>query len=591
MRRVIFQPLRIVVAVLVLLALAPALGAGPDLSSPRATFDTFLRAMIDAKKGRSDRVEDAIACLDLASISSLVRGEAPKIARDLKTYLDKIERIDLEQLPLEVEDDHWIYRRTTEGEISLVRAGDGGWRFSNRTIESLPALLESVRDRAFVAGIEGGGGVPRTVADWLRDRMPSALAGRVFILENWQWLALVALVFFGVVVDRLVRLILGAWLRRLLGASERLREKGADISFEKPMGILAMALFWWLTLGLLDLTLNALTVLKLAAQLVMSAAGVWGIYRLVDLLSAHFAALAARTESRFDDILIPLVRRAVKIVTLAFVLLFVAQNLDIDITSLLAGLGIGGIAFALAAKDTVENLFGSFTVLIDRPFQIGDWVVIGEQEGTVEEIGFRSTRLRTFYNSRITIPNSTLVNSHVDNLGARRYRRVKCMIGIQYDTPPEKIEAFCEGIRELIRRHPYTRKDYYMVYFNAFAESSLSILLYAFHETPDWPTELRERHRLFVDIVRLAHRLGVEFAFPTRTLHLESAPPGLAGTRDIPAAAPVAAPDSYDDAVRLGRAEAEAIMQAEWQGPVQPPVAFDDPERIRPGAGGGSENR
>ncbi|MHC4429993.1 MAG: mechanosensitive ion channel family protein, partial [Planctomycetota bacterium] len=466
MRRVIFQPLRIVVAVLVLLALAPALGAGPDLSSPRATFDTFLRAMIDAKKGRSDRVEDAIACLDLASISSLVRGEAPKIARDLKTYLDKIERIDLEQLPLEVEDDHWIYRRTTEGEISLVRAGAGGWRLSTRTIESLPALLESVRDRAFVAGIEGGGGVPRTVADWLRDRMPSALAGRVFILENWQWLALVALVFFGVVVDRLVRLILGAWLRRLLGASERLREKGADISFEKPMGILAMALFWWLTLGLLDLTLNALTVLKLAAQLVMSAAGVWGIYRLVDLLSAHFAALAARTESRFDDILIPLVRRAVKIVTLAFVLLFVAQNLDIDITSLLAGLGIGGIAFALAAKDTVENLFGSFTVLIDRPFQIGDWVVIGEQEGTVEEIGFRSTRLRTFYNSRITIPNSTLVNSHVDNLGARRYRRVKCMIGIQYDTPPEKIEAFCEGIRELIRRNPYTRKDYYMVYFN-----------------------------------------------------------------------------------------------------------------------------
>jgi small-conductance mechanosensitive channel len=121
---------------------------------------------------------------------------------------------------------------------------------------------------------------------------------------------------------------------------------------------------------------------------------------------------------------------------------------------LLAGLGIGGIAFALAAKDTVENLFGSVTVLVDRPFQVGDWVVIGDQEGTVEEIGFRSMRLRTFYNSRITIPNSLLVKSAVDNLGARRYRRVKCMIGVQYDTPPDRIEAFCEGIRELIRRHP-----------------------------------------------------------------------------------------------------------------------------------------
>jgi len=165
-----------------------------------------------------------------------------------------------------------------------------------------------------------------------------------------------------------------------------------------------------------------------------------------------------------------------------------------------------GLAFALAAKDTVENLFGSVTVLIDRPFQIGDGVVIDDLEGTV--------------------PNSRLVNTAVDNLGARRYRRLKCMIGVQYDTNPERLDAFCEGIRELIRLHPYTRKDYYMVYFNEFSDSSLNVLLYVFFETPDWATELRERHRLLVDIVRLARRLGVGFAFPTRTLHLASVPPG-----------------------------------------------------------------
>jgi MscS family membrane protein len=313
---------------------------------------------------------------------------------------------------------------------------------------------------------------------------------------------------------------------------------------------------------------------------------VWALYRLVDLLAAHFKALAARTESRVDDILIPLIRRAVKIVVLVFMVLFVAQNLNVDITSLLAGLGIGGIAFALAAKDTVENLFGSVTVLVDRPFQVGDWVVIGDHEGTVEEIGFRSMRLRTFYNSRITIPNSLLVKSAVDNLGERRYRRVKCMIGVQYDTSPEKVEAFCEGIRELIRRHPYTRKDYYMVYFNAFADSSLNILLYAFHETPDWATELRERHRLFVDIVRLAGRLGVEFAFPTRTLHLASAPPGFAGASSP--AVRGAGDQLTGEALRLGRAEAEAIMDSEWPGGAQSPVSFDDPERIS--AGRGPEN-
>lgn len=572
-------------------AFLPVFGADPDLSSPRAVFDTFLRAMIDAKQGQSERVDDAVACLDLSSVPGLVRDAAPDLAGDLKTYLDKTELVDVRRLPLEVDGDSWVYRRTSAGEISLVRTEDGRWLFSKATIDSLPSLLDSVRDRGFVAGVEGGGGAPRTTADWLRSRVPSALQGRVFILENWQWLALVVLVFVGVVIDRLVRAMLAAWARRLLAASSQLREKGLTASFGKPVGILAMALFWLLTLRPLDLPLDALTALTLAAQLVMAAAAVWGIYRLVDLLSAHFAALAARTESRVDDILIPLVRRAVKIVVLAFVILFIAQNLDIDITSLLAGLGIGGIAFALAAKDTVENLFGSVTVLIDRPFQIGDWVVIGDEEGTVEEIGFRSTRLRTFYNSRITIPNSKLVNSSVDNLGARRYRRVKCMISVQYDTPPEKIEAFCEGIRELIRRHPYTRKDYYMVYFNAFAESSFEILLYVFHETPDWATELRERHRLFLDIVRLAQRLGVEFAFPTRTVHVSSIPPQLAVGGDVPAAADAGpGPVSPDDFVRLGRAEAEAIVQGHWPGATQGPVSFDDPERIRPGRGTGPEN-
>ena len=222
-------------------------------------------------------------------------------------------------------------------------------------------------------------------------------------------------------------------------------------------------------------------------------------------------------------------------------------------------------------------------MLVDRPFQIGDWVKIGNAEGTVEEIGFRSTRIRTFYNSRITVPNSNLVNASVDNLGARQYRRISCKIGVQYDTSPEKIDAFCEGIREIVRRHPYTRKDYYNVYFNEFADSSLNILLYVFHECPDWTTELRERHRLFVDIVRLAHRLGVEFAFPTQTLHVATVPPGL--VPDGGGAHSLLAPPAdgaAGDPVSLGRAEAEAILASLGPEP-QRPVKFDDPESIRTG--------
>ena len=171
-------------------------------------------------------------------------------------------------------------------------------------------------------------------------------------------------------------------------------------------------------------------------------------------------------------------------------------------------------------KFFIAILFGSFTVLIDRPFEVGEWVVTNEIEGTVESVGFRSTRIRTFYDSVITLPNSLLTTTSVDNMGSRKYRRVKTFLGVQYDTTPEQMDAFCEGVRELIRRHPYTRKDYYHVYFNQFSDSSLNILLYCFLDCPDWAIELRERHRLFNDILRLGKQLKIEFAFPTRTLHM-----------------------------------------------------------------------
>jgi len=196
-----------------------------------------------------------------------------------------------------------------------------------------------------------------------------------------------------------------------------------------------------------------------------------------------------------------------------------------EMTTILGALGIGGMALAFAAQDTLGNFFGSITVLFDRPFGIGDSVVIGDVEGTVEKVGFRSTRIRTFYNSLITIPNSRMTNTHVDNYGARRYRRLRTVLSLTYSTPPEKIDAFCEGVRELIRLHPYTRKDYYHVYFNQFSASSLDIMLYVFFDVPDWSTELREKHRLFVDILRLTDRLGVEFAFPTQTVWLERSRP------------------------------------------------------------------
>jgi MscS family membrane protein len=219
------------------------------------------------------------------------------------------------------------------------------------------------------------------------------------------------------------------------------------------------------------------------------------------------------------------VRKTLKVFVTLFGIVFIAGIMGLNVTGLLAGLGLGGIAVALAAKDSLENLFGSVVVLLDRPFRVGDWVKAGAVEGTVENVGFRSTRIRTFQNSLVTVPNAELMRASIDNMGAREFRRVNTTIPLEYSTPPDKIDAFCEGVRTLILKHPYTRKDNYHVWLNEFGENSLDVLLYFFLETPDWATELRERHRLFLDTIRLADELGIRFALPVRRVYMEKDEP------------------------------------------------------------------
>src|SRR5690606_24921192 len=142
------------------------------------------------------------------------------------------------------------------------------------------------------------------------------------------------------------------------------------------------------------------------------------------------ATKAESTDSKLDDQLVPLLRKAMKIFVVLVGALFLLQNLDVNVASLVAGLGIGGVAVALAAKDTIANFFGSLMIFIDRPFQIGDWVKIGETEGIVEVVGFRSTRVRTFYNSLVTVPNAHFTEAAIDNLGMREYRRTSTVLNL-----------------------------------------------------------------------------------------------------------------------------------------------------------------
>jgi len=355
----------------------------------------------------------------------------------------------------------------------------------------------------------------------LQNQLPAALTSPYFGEPLWKWLGLLLLSALAVIADRVTRFFV---VRGALRVAKLLRlhlNRETLLTFERPMGLLAGALAFDIMLPLLGLEDSAERVIGIALSFLVAVAAGWAAYRLVDVVCDFLKAKAAGTTNRFDDMLVPLARRTLKIFVVVFCLVFLASKLSENLYSIMAGLGLGSLALGFAAKDSFENLFGTFTVLLDKPFQIGDWVVVNGVEGSVEQVGFRSTRIRTFYNSVVTVPNRDFIASTIDNMGERRYRRIKTTLSLTYDTPPESIEAFCEGVRELIRSHPYMRKDYYHVYLTNLGASSLDVLVYCFVETPEWATEMREKHRLLADILRLAERLKISFAFPTQTIQMQ----------------------------------------------------------------------
>lgn len=524
----------------------------PELEHARATMRTFLEAF-DPEKRPEDvhPLDHAATTLDLSRIDEELRkSQGRELAVQLKEILDKTELIDLQAIPARPEGDPWALEVPEVGEVVIASDDAGRWQFTAGTVERIPRMVREMQDRETVEGVTTVS--PTTPAAWIRAHLPPSLLEAPFLLENWQWMALLLLVFLGVVADKVVTGTVQMAIQRYL--ARRMEEiDAAELKKAlRPLGILTMAMIWWPGLLFLGLPAQILQVLMVAVKFVAIVAFVWTAYRMVDIVAAVLEIRAERSENKFDDLLVPLFSRSAKIFVVALGVVFVADNLDVEIASLLAGLGIGGLAFALAAQDTVKNIFGSLTVIVDQPFTVGDWVVVDGVEGTVVELGFRSTRIRTFYDSLITVPNANLISANVDNYGKRQYRRWSTTLSLTYDTPPETIDAFCEGVRELIRAHPYTRKDYFHVYLNKFSAASLDVLLYVFFDCPDWGTELREKQRLALDVLRLAREMGVDFAFPTQTIHLQQ----NGDKPDVPDA------ESYGDALRQGEKDARRRARA-----------------------------
>ncbi len=249
----------------------------------------------------------------------------------------------------------------------------------------------------------------------------------------------------------------------------------------------------------------------------------WISYRMVDVAEKALARLAVESESRLNDMMIPLVRKSLRVTIVILGALQLATTLsDKPVTSLLAGLGVGGLAVALAAQDTLKNFFGSLVIFSDKPFELGDRVVVDGHDGNVAGVGFRSTRIRTLDGHMVTIPNGELANKTLLNIGKRPHIRRVLNIGLDYATPPEKIERALEIVRGLLENHPGMNPDFPpRAFFNDFTEQGLNIqAVYWFHPPAYWDY-MAFTQDLNMEILRRFQAEGIRFALPVRRVEIQ----------------------------------------------------------------------
>ncbi len=340
----------------------------------------------------------------------------------------------------------------------------------------------------------------------------------------WQWLALPALVLVCVVLGWFLGYLTRTFLGRLAARTrttwddEIISRIGGPLTALWAVGLFSVA-HAWLGLGA-GAEVGLVRVLRAAAYLSLF----WAGFRLLDV--AFFALGGApwtRTGAGTGLAgLLPLGRKVARVLLLAMGVVAVLNELGFKVASLLAGLGIGGIALALAAQKTVENLFGSVAIGVDQPFRVGDFVKVEDFLGTVESIGMRSTRFRTPDRTLITIPNGKLADSRSETFAARDRIRLFANLGLVYSTTPAQMRAVLAGIEELLRAHPLLFRDTPpSVRFNEFRESSLNVEVVAWFATADWAEFTRLRQELYLSFMELVERAGTALAFPTRTVQLQ----------------------------------------------------------------------
>lgn len=301
-----------------------------------------------------------------------------------------------------------IYVITSEYPDIFLKQVDRRWLYA----PSAYPVIEQIHNRIYPFG-----------ADLLLNLLPRGIGNNQYgRLKVWQYLGICLFLIFGYVFYRVFTLIFDRFLVRIarrLGYTDVVEKFVEPVA--RPVSLLLLFVIWLVFLPMLQFPVTVSKHVAIVLTTVIPFFGVMIFYALVDVLSLYFERLARRTSSTMDDQLIPIIRRSMKVFVVVVGLLFILHNLDVNITALLAGLSIGGLALALAAQETLKNIFGSVMIFLDRPFQTGDWISSDGIDGTVEEVGFRSTRIRTFRNSVTSVPNGQLADQTIDTRVVSRH--------------------------------------------------------------------------------------------------------------------------------------------------------------------------
>ncbi|RXI98182.1 mechanosensitive ion channel family protein [Anaerobacillus alkaliphilus] len=293
------------------------------------------------------------------------------------------------------------------------------------------------------------------------------------------------------------------------------------IAFEGPLRLFFVGIGFYL--ALMYLPLEAKTnefIIQVYRSFLIFLVG-YGLFNLSASSSLLFQKIGSKLDVQVDEILLPFLSKLTRIIIIALMISIIAGEWGYDVNGFIAGLGLGGLAFALAAKDAIANLFGGVIIITEKPFSIGDWIRTPSVEGTVEDITFRSTKVRTFAQAVVTVPNSTLANEPITNWTRMGKRRISFHLGVTYSTPKDKLEACTKKIDDMLKSHSEIDQEVIFVRFDEFNESSLDIFVYFFTKTTIWGEFLAVKEDVNFKIMEILEQEGVSVAFPSRSIFIE----------------------------------------------------------------------